>query len=64
MPRMRSFVSMKCPHCGKTITAGTLAKSLGARKSERKAKSSAANGALGGRPRTKRSAPGAPQEQK
>jgi hypothetical protein len=42
---------MKCPHCGKTITASTLAKNLGSRKSERKAKSSANNGKLGGRPR-------------
>ena len=42
---------MKCPHCGKTITAGTIAKHLGSRKSEAKAKASAENGKLGGRPR-------------
>lgn len=42
---------MKCPHCGKTITASTLAKNLGARKSEAKAKASAENGRLGGRPK-------------
>jgi len=46
---------MKCPHCGKTITASTLAKNLGARKSEAKAKSSAENGKLGGRPKKEKS---------
>jgi len=37
-----------CPHCGQPINIGSL---LGVRKSPRKAKTSAENGKLGGRPK-------------
>ena len=42
---------MNCPHCGKRISRKQLASGLGKIKSEAKAKSSAENGKLGGRPR-------------
>lgn len=44
---------MECPHCGKEINIGAL---LGSATSDAKAKSSRANGALGGRPRKKKRA--------
>lgn len=51
--------AIKCPHCGKKINpAALMGKKGGAVKSEAKAKSSAANGRKGGRPR-KGSAPSA-----
>lgn len=42
---------MKCPHCGKSITPKQIASALGAIKSDKKSKTSAVNGKLGGRPR-------------
>lgn len=46
---------MKCPHCGKSISRRKAAAALGAVKSELKAKTSAENGKLGGRPHKKQS---------
>jgi hypothetical protein len=48
---------VKCPHCGKEINVGSL---MGSIASEKKKKSSAENGKLGGRPRKtrKNSTPG------
>ena|ERR1039458_2895721 len=47
----RTTNPMKCPHCSKTITASTIAKYLASRTSPAKAKASAENGKLGGRPK-------------
>jgi hypothetical protein len=42
---------MNCPHCGKVINVGTL---LGSVSTPAKARSSRANGKLGGRPKKKK----------